>query len=225
MRQAGALEMSREQLNPTYWGSLVALAIGLILNVLSYLLYGVPAHMSELPATQRDFVFGAVSALVFVLSTRYYLLVHLNTYNQDESYFDSLPSSLRTLIFGMVLVLTVLCLLSSSTTLAIGLGVALQACMLMSVVAFLTGGVCWILSQTRKWAPVKTIFTLADLFFLGLTGFALWIVRSKDATEVQALLPVLAFAVFLVFAHELMAHYLPALNRNLRQAIAVLRSI
>jgi len=214
-----AVSPSSSPLNPTYWGSFLALIVGLVLNIVSYLLHGLPSHMDTTPHETRSFVFAAVCLMVFLLATRYFLLVHLNIYGEAEVGLLSLNTALRRIIFGMIVGLTLLSLLSSSATIAIGLHVSLLTCVAMSAVAFLAGGACWILSQTNNWSPVNTIFIFADLLFFILSLLALLVIDRNLTEEIQTILPILLFILLALFGNEVRKYYAPLLSKNLRRVI------
>jgi hypothetical protein len=194
-------------LSPIYWGALLSIVISLFLLAVGFITSGIPDHLSFLEESIGATSFYSLIFITLLYSLRYYLLIYLNAFNNDQQKFKSLPSTLRVLIFVLMSVITLFCLLSVGAIFRFGVSITLISLILLSLVTLLAWLAHWILSQTGNWQKIGVIFGGAEAILLIISFVVRDMIVTKNENTENAL-PILAFVVMLIFSHELMKHHI-----------------
>lgn len=201
-------------LNPTFWGSLFSLVIGLIILIISIALNGV----SDSTSLSIDIVsLYSILCINLLFVIRYYFLIYLNAYNNRGEEFYILPKELRLLIFCLFGMVTFLCLTSVGAVLKIKINIALILLLTMSLSSLVIWVICWVLSMVKHWPKIDFVFGGAELVLLIVIFLTREFTYNSSETNVAEILPIFVFVVIFIFSHEFMKYYRKAIKSNLSE--------
>lgn len=197
-------------INPGYWGSFLALVVGMGIILFVSIHDGVPEH-----AKGKAPAFFFVLAIVFISSLRYYIAVSVNVYEQYSGAILNWPKKLRIIAFSILCALIFLCNVGVAALAGMGTGLALTICILMSVASLLLFGGTWVAEQVKPTLfsnPGSTI-AFGDFFLIALLWLAAVSITDSDPSRFTVLW-IAGFVAVMLFGLELNKLYArPFLNQ------------
>ena len=97
-------------MHPAYWGSLLALLMGIGVNVVVYLGSNtILGNSDNIPIVQSEALILASTIITALLAIRYYVAVSTNVYCGMEKYIFDLPFPLNVVMFSNLCLIILLC--------------------------------------------------------------------------------------------------------------------
>jgi hypothetical protein len=199
-------------IQPAYWGSLLALLVGVSLNLAFQLNRADTAsEFSRLPA-ELAFAFTLIAALIsIVLALRYYAAVTLNLYTNEEQSVLALPSTLRMIVFAVLTLILLLCNVSVALYGSLGSVAVMYLGPIISLVSLFCLLIMWIASLLRPAdfrGPEKSFMVTELLHFTSLSLLLYAGALGSDSPSDRALLAgVVGALLVVVFLNEIYRLY------------------
>ena len=199
-------------LNPGYWGSLFALICNLIAMSIIVLFFGRPDYILAYPEHSSPvalFVLVYIVVLIYVI--RFYLAgsVHFfgaETKGMTEYSFLKLPSTLKTMMYTLLVTLIFFSGLNTFVVSVVALRLAIILCVIQSAIAIICAFAFWIAQHVKTDLGLpKIAFTAKELFFLFCLVLIVWsLTQASDGGDVSFVVTGGAFGLLLfIFFNEL----------------------
>jgi len=204
-------------LTPTYWGSLLALLLGLLLTLMGAIFSGVPQHVEKLPDEVALPLFVMSLLFVSIFTLRYYIAVCVNVYGNTQGSISNWPPWLKKVAFFLLCVLVAFSVTSVAALAAVGIAESLYLCIGVSLISLFVFVICWSLKHVNedKYGYIETTFGAGDAFFTVVIG---WVVLNLLDPSVEAVIgmSILLFLGGLITIVEFYRKYMSSLLQQLQ---------
>jgi len=218
------VQITGASLHPTYWGSLIALLLSMLISSISIAQYGMPYYVLEYPESQRAEVFFGAMGISFIFALRYYFLLSFNLLGSPRGDLFTLPPVIKKLIYWKLSIICILCILLANAIMAVRAEWSIFACFLMSGLTILTWFACFIISYFRKIQRVNGYQVIDDIILFIIAAVILGILLMGIESNMGRALPFFALGAFFVFANGFIRWFLPAISKDWKDLTAALSS-
>lgn len=217
---------SSELFSPTYWGSLLALMLGVAYTMVASVRSGPPPHVLTLKEAGLALpLFYGSLIFVSLFTVRYFFAVCANIYGETGEAVLKWPKGTpRVIGFSLLCALVVLAVSSIGTVIAFGISAAIYICRIMAFTSLIIFCASWLLHRENKekYGSVPIAFGLGDVSLIALTWWLLSsISKGPSENTVIGLFVIIAMMVIFVTV-EFRRRFWPAFRKQFDKLVTEL---
>lgn len=210
-------------ITPAYWGSLLAVIVGMVTLTIATIRSGPPPHVVSAANPYAEPIFYLTIAIILLFTLRYYSALSINIYGGSPASVYRLSPVPRKVMFCL-LCLVFMCVSAAGTIASVGIVTALYLCLFTAVTSFLCWGGLWLLSYEarRKHLKPRTAFGFGDVFLVLFMWVATHTTPTGATGQTVTVFAVIVFAIAFGMIHEFVRVFLPEFRKQLTTLIEVL---